>query len=286
MLPCAKILMSLCALLSTPSSTSAVAIPNAGGDSCAVRIREATADDVLLRERDPLLGAPENANNAPGPGSLRAVVRSDLLHHAFVFIVDTAADTSRRLGPGSMPRFSPDGRWIACSRWLSRKRPYNLTLIDARTGASRVIERVLYVEDYAWSPDSKRLAFTSMKWDSSNHWDIGWVDVSSGAVHVLATDTDPYVEYEECEWGPDSRRFVANRQREYEHDDTVYAHDLWLFDIDGQPCRLTHTPRREEDFPGWIDGRHIRYESFDGDDETGDRRRHVIELDRAPRADN
>jgi Tol biopolymer transport system component len=183
-----------------------------------------------------------------------------------------------------MPRFSPDGRWIACTQWLSRTRPYNLALVDVRTGATRIIGRVGQIEDYAWSPDSKRLAFTSIS-DSSWRWVVGWVDVSRGAAHVLATDDDPNVEYSECEWAPDSRRFVVNRQREDEHDDSVRAFDLWLFDVDGRPCRLTHTPRREEDFPGWIDGRHIRYESSDKDDDTGDRRRYVIELDRGPRTD-
>ncbi len=255
-------------------------IPSAGGDSCVARIREATEDDVLVRERHPLLGAPEHANNAPGPGSLRAMVKSDSLHHPFIFIVDTAAGTSRKLCSGSMPRFSPDGRWIACHRWLSRERPWMLALVDARTGLSRIVENVGHIEDYAWSPDSKRLAFTSMPYDSSWRWDIGWVDAQSESVHVLSQDQDPYVEWYELEWAADNRRFVANRRREYEHDDSVHAWDLWLFDLEGDPCRLTHTPREDELFPGWIDHRHIRYESSDwDDDEAGGRRRFVIELD-------
>lgn len=273
------------ASLGWPSPARAVAamVPNAGGDSCVAHIRQAMSDDVLIRERNPLLGAPEDWNNAPGPGSLRAVVRSDSLYHPSIFIVDTATDAWRPLCSGSGPRFSPDGRWIACNRWLSRERPWVLALVDAGTGSVRMLGRVGHIEDYAWSPDSKRLAFTSVPYDSSHRWDVGWLDVTSESLHVLASDTDPYVEYYECEWAPDSRRLVVNRQREYEHDDSVYAHDLWLFDVDGRPCRLTHTPRRDEDNPGWIDDRRIRYEASEWkDDDTDGAWRHVIELGRAP----
>ena len=117
------------------------------------------------------------------------------------------------------------------------------------------------IEDYAWSPDLKRLAFTSAPYDSGWHFVIGWIGVASGVVRVLATDSDPYVEWYELEWAPDGRRFVSTRHREYEHDDNVYASDLWLFDLRASPCRLTHTPGQEEDYPGWIDDARIRFES-------------------------
>ncbi len=254
--------------------------PNVSRDSCVVLIREATSGDILIRERNPLLGAPENANNAPGPGSLRAVVQAG---SPSILIVDTATAATRRLCSGSSPRFSPDGRWIACNRRVSRARPWVLALVDVRTGSVRMLERVGHIEDYAWSPDSKRLAFTSMPYDSNYRWDIGWIDVAGVSPHVLASDTDRYVEYYDCEWSPDSRRFVVSRHREYEHDDSVYAHDLWLFDVDGRPCRLTHTPDLEESFPGWIDDHDIRYEGSDWKDEdSGEPSRYVIELGRTP----
>lgn len=262
----------------SPARATLTMIPNEGGDSCIAQVREAGPVDVLMRERDPLLGAPENANNAPGPGALRAVVRSDSLHHPFIYVVDTATGASRKLCSGSRPRFSPDGRWIACSRWVSRARPWNLALVDAKTGAIRMLERVGRIEDFAWSPDSKRLAFTSMAHDSSPGWGIGWFDVINDSMIVLASDTDPYVDYFDCEWSPDGRRFVAARRRESEHDDSVFACDLWLFDVNGNVCRLTSTPRRDEIFPGWIDNRRIRYEESEWTGEEWMRR--VVELRR------
>lgn len=191
-------------------SLAGVAIPNEGGDSCAMRFREAKPDEQLVRERNPLLGAPEDMNNAPGPGSLRAVVRGG---RPFVFIVDTASGASRELCPGTGPRFSPDGRWIACNRWLSSEHPYNLALVDARTGKARIADRVGEIDDYAWSPDSRRLAFTSYVVDTGGRMDIGWIEIGSAAVHVLASDRDPHVEWLELEWAPDSRRFQVRRHR-------------------------------------------------------------------------
>src|SRR5207344_2256718 len=78
----------------SPARTEPVVIPTVGGDSCSVRIREAGFRDSLIRERNPLLGAPEHPNDAPGPGPLRAEVRSDSLHHPFIHIVDKAKGTS------------------------------------------------------------------------------------------------------------------------------------------------------------------------------------------------
>ncbi len=267
----------LSTLLAVATGT-AVPIPAEGGDSCSVRIRDARTDEVLVRERDPLLGAPEDGNNAPGPGSLRAVVRGG--RPSYVIIVNTATGTSRRLCQGTQPRFSPNGRWIACNHWESSERPWNLTVVDVRSGNSRIIEHVGQIEDYAWSPDSKQLAFTSIAHDSSWRFNIGWIEAGSGSVHILASDDESNVEWMGLEWAPDDRRLLATRHREYEHDDSIYASDLWLFDLKARPCRLTHTPREDEDSAGWIDGRRIRYQSSGSrDDPSSDPRRYVIELE-------
>jgi dipeptidyl aminopeptidase/acylaminoacyl peptidase len=254
-------------------------ITTAGGDSCSVRIREAGFRDSLIRERNPLLGAPEHPNDPPGPGSLRAEVRSDSLHHPFIHIVDKAKGTSRVLCSGSSPRFSPDGRWIACIRW-TRTTPWVLAIVGLGNGAVHTIEDVGQIEDFAWSPDSKRLAFTSMP-PSGGRWKIGWIDVARKSVQVLATDDYIYAEFEDCEWAPDSRRFVVDRRCEYEHDDSVNSDDLWLFDIDGKPCRLTHTPRREKNLAGWVDNRRVRFQLSENGDGMGGL--YVIELEPAPK---
>lgn len=102
-----------------------------------------------MRERDPVRGAPENGNDVRGPGTLRAVVKSDSLHHPFIYPVDPVSNAWRRLCRGSSPRFPPDGRWI------------------------------------------------------------GWIDVASESLLVLASDTDLYVVYHGCEWAPASSSWSA-----------------------------------------------------------------------------
>ena len=247
-----------------------VAIQDSTADSCVVSKREGTAEDVLVRERKPILGAPTNANDAPGPGAFRAVVRTG--GHPAILVVDKLAGTSRFLCSGSTPRFSPNGRWIACIRW-SRERPYMLAIVEVRTGKVRTIDNTRQIEDYAWSPNSQRLAFTSGQ-------DIGWIDIASGKVQVLATDHAEHgADWDGLEWAPDGRRFLGRRHLEYEHDDSVYATDLWLFEVGGKPRRLTHTPKVDEDAPGWLDDRRIRYEvSESSDDEVLQSHRYVIEL--------
>lgn len=264
---------------SSPARAEPVVIPTVGGDSCGVRTREAGFRDSLIRERNPLLGAPEHPNDAPGPGSLRAEVRTDSHHLPFIHIVDTAKGTSRVLCSGYMPRFSPDGRWIACGTSTT---PHVLAIVGVRDGAFHMFERVGNIEDFAWSPDSKRLAFTSMA-TSSGRWSIGWIDFARDSVQVLATDDYIYAEFYDCEWAPDGRRFVVDRRCEYEHDDSVNADDLWLFDIDGKPCRLTRTPRREKDLAGWVDNRRIRFQLSENGDGAGGL--YVIELGRPARSE-
>ena len=80
---------------------------------------------------------------------------------------------------------------------------------------------------------------------------------------VAGIDEDPYVEYGQFAWAPESRRFVVDRHAEYEHDDSVYSSDLWLYDLEGPRCRLTTTPRNDEDGVGWIDERSIRFTLLD-----------------------
>ncbi len=161
-----------------------------------------------------------------------------------------------------MPRWSPDGKWIAFNGWQSRERPYRLRLVDPVSGIVRQIDAIDQIEDYAWSPNATKLAFTAMR-TLPFRWEIGWVEVADGSVHVAGSDEDVYVEYGQLAWAPDGRRFVVDRHAENEHDDSVYSSDLWLYDLGGHRCRLTTTPREEEEDAGWIDDHAVRFTLLD-----------------------
>lgn len=102
--------------------------------------RPATAADRPYASRHRLLRDLHDARVAPGPGKLRAVVRSDAQHHPHVFIEDSTTGSAQRLLERSLsqPRWSPDGKWIACTTWESRQRPWLLRVVNF---ASRRIER-------------------------------------------------------------------------------------------------------------------------------------------------
>src|SRR5437762_13758901 len=64
----------------------------------------------------------------------------------------------------AMPRWSPDGRWLAfvSTRGDGPKTPANLYVIAAGGGeARRLTDRKESVESIAWSPDSTRIALAS-----------------------------------------------------------------------------------------------------------------------------
>ena len=82
-----------------------------------------------------------------------------------LWLVDPAAAAPpRRLTRGvrdTAPQYSPDGSAVAFLRADDKGRP-QLAVVDARGGEPRVLtDRPLGVGEFAWSPDSARIAFTA-----------------------------------------------------------------------------------------------------------------------------
>ena len=146
------------------SASDAAAIVSSRDDTCGYRIRAARPDELRLVDRNPVLGAPPNANDAPGPGTLRAMVKTDSLHHPHIYIVESARGASRRLCSGCMPRWFPDGKWIAFNGWQSRERP-NVIRVDESVHSSD-----------PWFYDLEghgcRLTTTPM----TDEEDVGWIN--------------------------------------------------------------------------------------------------------------
>jgi len=169
----------------------------------------------------------------------------------------------------AMPRWSPDGRWLAfvSTRGDGPKTPANLYVIAAEGGeARRLTDRKESVESIAWSPDSTRIAFASRVRDEAYDEEedekrraprrvtrlfykldsVGWttdrrkhvfvVDVAGGEPRQV---TDGDCEDDGPAWTPDGRRILF----------TAYRGDRWdtelvtkLFSVDadgGEPVQLT-----------------------------------------------
>jgi Tol biopolymer transport system component len=222
---------------------------------CQVTERPATAKDVRLSDRIPVLVEPVNWRDVPGPHGERAVFWQETGTRHGYRILDRRGHELHKLEHLSMPRWSPDGRWLAVSHW-TRRMPYQLALIEVTTGKVIPIPQVEYLGECAWSPDSRRLAFVAQSYTGVDSSSVGWIAVPDTSAHVVVRGFNTAFECEELAWSADSRRFVALMHREYEHDD-VRVTDLWLFGLAPGVCRLTATPGVEEWNVGWLDDRRV-----------------------------
>jgi len=169
----------------------------------------------------------------------------------------------------AMPRWSPDGRWLAfvSTRGDGPKTPANLYVIAAEGGeARRLTDRKESVESIAWSPDSTRIAFASRVRDEAYDEEedekrraprrvtrlfykldsVGWT--TDRRKHIFVVDvagreprqvTDGDCEDDGPAWTPNGRRILF----------TAYRGDRWdtelvtkLFSVDadgGEPVQLT-----------------------------------------------
>src|SRR5262245_28594733 len=111
--------------------------------------------------------AGEEAELAWAPDSRRLAYMShrDGSNHIFLYDFGTGKETQLTSGASrnDVPRFSPDGKWIAYQR-DSRE----LRVIDPATKQDRVVASGVFdsppfpeIRDYTWSPDSRYIAFLS-----------------------------------------------------------------------------------------------------------------------------
>jgi len=122
-----------------------------GGD--AVRLTNSAGDEAEL---------------AWSPDSRRLAYRSDRGGTNHLFLYDFASEQETALTTGSgrddQPRYSPDGKWIAFER-DSRE----LRVIDPVSKQEKLVATGVFdvppmtdQRDFAWSPDSKSIAFTTV----------------------------------------------------------------------------------------------------------------------------
>ncbi|HET7252020.1 MAG TPA: hypothetical protein VFI79_19415 [Gemmatimonadales bacterium] len=227
--------------------------PGRAIDRCEVTERTATGQDIPLATRIPVLAEPKNWLDVPGPHGERAEGWQGRRPGYRVY--DGRGQLLHVLPDVSEPRWSPDGRWLAVSKW-SRELPYQLALVEVRSGRVILIPRVPSLELCAWSPDSRKLAFVGRASPSGDRLAAGWLSVPDTLVHMVAPDLNWAFECIEIAWSADSRRFVALMHRENEDDD-VRVTDLWLFGLMPGACRLTATPAIEESNVSWLDERHV-----------------------------
>ena len=130
---------------------------------------------------------------APGQGSLK--------------MIEIGTGTTRALGDGLCPAFSPDGRSVA---YLSVGDPVNLETIDLGSGDRRIVARELGAPGFveanldrrpSWSPDGQRLAVERA---GKEGWRLELVDLRSQEVRTLVEG-----ELETATFSPDGSRLAV-----------------------------------------------------------------------------
>jgi dipeptidyl aminopeptidase/acylaminoacyl peptidase len=254
------------------------------------------------------LGAPVLSPN--GRYAVVAVTRPDLDADAYrggLWRVDTGGSAEPRPLTGgardSAPAFSPDGRFIAFLR-AEDDAPAQVYVLPADGGAPwRVTDRPLGVTEFAWAPDSARLAFVARVPEEGRYGDTpagaepprrittlqyrldGVGFTTDRRPHVFVTDlgshsgvgaavrvTEDGFDHSGIAWSPDGALLAFTSARHATRDSDLVS-DVWVCAPDGTgPRALTRTDLAAEQPRFTPDGRTVCFTAT----ETGADRRSVF----------
>ena len=131
--------------------------------------------------------------------------------------------------PGWKVRWSPDGRWLAVTAEASGV-DFNTYIVPARGGdpvCLSVDGRPINAKDACWSPDSRRLAFSS---DVRGQFDVGIYELGRKSITWL-TSGEGQKQYPA--WSPDGRRLAVALSKD--ETSQIYLLDL----LTGEASRFT-----------------------------------------------
>lgn len=141
-----------------------------------------------------------NTNNSRGEAANPALLQTSTERN--LFIINKDGNNLRKIGPGSYPKFSPDGKIIA---YLNDGQVWSAALTDSILKPEKLFQSRGNQSQIRWSPDGNKIAFTSSRGD---HSFIGIYDFTTKAIRFI----DPSIDLDdEPAWSPDGQQLVFRR---------------------------------------------------------------------------
>lgn len=210
---------------------------------------------------------PTDARIVPGPDSLCIVVQNDSERHPHVYLKDLRTGSTQLLlrEVAFSPRWSPDGKYVACIVSRSRSRPpghsvlrWDLAIIEL--ASRKKIAPALNSSSITikWSPDSKSLLGAGLSYDAQGSV-LYCVSLPKGTVSILDT-VGIHADYE-FDWSPDSKWVAVSRPTKLLPSGDISKSDLWILSrTQDTRCKVLDTPEWVEREPRWITDRTIMIE--------------------------
>ena len=137
-------------------------------------------------------------------------------------------------------RIAPDGRHVACTRYVEYVASlqhclYELFSVDIETGEERVLAADIanaFGINYAWSPDSESVAYTSSRRGQPDELFIVAADGSEEPANLTpGTEFDLLLKYDTPRWSPDGSKLYSLGSKVW-----------WQFDLESGQHRCASVP--------------------------------------------
>lgn len=252
----------------------------------STRLGAALAATFLLAGTLPASAADPQAGPNPTPAASavptegRALMRFPTQHgsqvafvsHGNIWVVDRAGGAARRLtsGPGQdlMPRYSPDGKWIAFTASYQGNR--DVYVIPAQGGPARRLTFHSDITEHAptrwgpdnmvvtWTPDSQSILFLSRRKAWSSWITLPFsVPLAGGLATQLPLDRAGFMSY-----GPDGHSIAYTRIfrdfRTWKRYDGGLAQDVFTYDFNSHALTRITDWKGTDTSPMWA-GRKIYF---------------------------
>ncbi|MDE0084142.1 MAG: DPP IV N-terminal domain-containing protein [Candidatus Poribacteria bacterium] len=183
-----------------------------------------------------------------------------------IYVMNDDGSGRRRLTKNTVskdkhPRWSPDGKTIAFTRRIDKKRQSSseLFIMNADgTNVQRLTDNNVLDTGSSWSPDGKRIAFSSVR---SGRWEVHVIDLATLHVTQLTDIEDGGEDAGSPDWSPDGTQIV------YEKFTDSGIRSIYVMSANGEDQRpLLPDPKQDDEatdkfLPRWsADGQRILFD--------------------------